>query len=294
VKGQGYVFNLQAQDQVTDWNAVLELVGTNSTTGDVDLLAISDDEGVPGTGWSQMFFIAPASGVYSLRISGFDVSDTSDYVLTSKTCTPGLPAIADSLVLTAQVLTTFDCVLEQPFYNYFGSEDSSYTKFYTVHFNPNDTKRITVTYGDFFPAFQIFGPDWGVYCYYDYQGCGGDATNYGGEIKVGPSGRKVAAGGSSSISLTLTADGAFYCRSFSDFCGYNNFPGDYTIAVGAENFGDVGNFSLTVEPITFESDVQTVVRNKQTVIPAFNPVLNHLRVQPQKLHPRVRRTAASH
>jgi hypothetical protein len=284
VKGQGYVFNLQNVAD-SDWDAVLELVGTNPTTGDVDLLSISDDEGVRGTKWAQMFFIAPASGTYSLRVSGYDVGDTVSYSLTSKRCDPAMPTIADSLVTTSQQLTAFDCVLEQPLFAQFGTHESTYVKLYSVHFNPNDTKRITVTFGDFFPAFQIVGPDWGVYCYYDYQGCGENFTTAGGSV--------VLPGGSSSISLDLTTDGRFTCQW--DFCGYTHFPGDYTLVVGAENFGDVGAFQLTVLPIVLDDIVGSqAFAHKSNAIPAFNPVLNHLRVKPQRALAGFRKVKTQH
>ena len=288
VKGQGYRFNLQHANGSTDWDAVLELVGTNNTTGDVDLLAISDDEGVPGTNWARMFFVAPASGTYSLRVSGYDQEDTASYSLTSKRCDPAMPPIQDSLPTAVQELSTLNCVLEQPLFSQYGSDDSTYVQLYTVHFNPNDTKRVTITYGDFFPAFQIVGPDWGVYCYYDYQGCGENWTESGGSAEL-----KVGAGGSPQVSLDLTADGRYTCQW--DFCGYTHFPGDYTVAVGAENFGDVGHFSIRVEEILFEDfrASQSVV-SKNYHIPTFNPVLNHLRVKPQRALAQFRKANKQH
>src|SRR6516164_6832122 len=44
--GGAYLINLAAANDTAHWDAVLELVGRNPMTGDDQLLAISDDEGV--------------------------------------------------------------------------------------------------------------------------------------------------------------------------------------------------------------------------------------------------------
>jgi hypothetical protein len=240
-KGKGYMFALDASDNVTNWDALLELADVNPATGEQELLAISDDEG--GNGYSRMYFIAPASGTFYIRASGFDFSDLSSYRLTAKSCDSPIAEITGSLPTTTFTLSATDCVLAQPqFVN-----DSSNIKLFTINLGPNETKTVTVTSSDFVPGFQIYGPAWGVPCYYQYMGCGGGVE----EVTK-----------SDTRTIVLTADGNEECnnalhapdhvgplasvRSASiSICEFFNWPGQYTLTVGSFGQG-TGSFTLAV------------------------------------------------
>ncbi len=166
-KGKGYMFLLERAAGVTNWDALLELATVNPATGDEQLLAISDDEGPHG--WSRMYFIAPVSGTFYIRASGYDKNDTASYKLTAKSCDSPIPEITTTLTASAQTLSSTDCVLAQP--DFVG--DSAHVKLFSVYIAPNETKTISVHSSDFGAGFQVFGPAWGVDCSYEYEGCGG-------------------------------------------------------------------------------------------------------------------------
>jgi hypothetical protein len=286
-QGKAYQFNLQGNPITNGWDGTLELVSKDPNTGDDELLAISDDEG-PGL-FSQLYFIAPQSGTFSMRVSGFDKPDTASYTLTSRACTLPLAPITDTLGTTNQTLEATDCVVEEPQF----SGDSSRVKLYAITLPPDlgNGKTILVTSSAFFPGIQVYGPGYGTFCYYDYQGCGGGFVSSGGGGVIFPAGGSVRngalpGGAGNFVQISLFADGAFGCNIY-DFCGYNNFPGQYTLAVGGSNYTDLGAFTLEVSAVT-QSDVAS-----RQGIPPFNPSLDHLRRKPVAIRPNVRRSGTT-
>jgi hypothetical protein len=252
VKGQGYWFALDAANHTDYWDAVMELASIDPSTGDEQLLAISDDEGP--NNYSRIYFIAPVSGTFSLRVAGYDFSDTSAYVLEARACNSPLPAITGDLAATSQTLESSDCVVAEPEF----AGDSSHVKLYSIHIGPNETKTITVSADAFLPGLQIYGPGWGVSCDYEYQGCGGGS---------------VGAGEASSATITLTASGDWNCYYG---CVPANWPGDYTLAVGAANFTDAGAFTLQVQSGSTEVPTRIVAPSASL----RNPTLNWLTKKP--------------
>ncbi len=234
------MFMLENADGVTNWDALLELATVNPATGDEQLLAISDEEG--GKGWSRMYFIAPVSGTFYIRASGYDKTDTASYKLRAKSCDSLIPEITGTLSASAQTLSSTDCVLAQPNF----VSDSSHVKLFSVFIGPNETKTISAHSTDFGAGFQVYGPAWGVDCSYGYEGCGGGVCEL---TKGDPQ------------SLTITASGEL-----------TNWPGLYTIAVGS-NFGGLGAFTLTVAAGSPGGIVEPDA-------PLRNPTLNFLRKKP--------------
>ncbi|HEV7703552.1 MAG TPA: hypothetical protein VGO46_04630 [Gemmatimonadaceae bacterium] len=278
-KGKGYSFRL---DRATgaDLDPFMELVTVDPNTGDEELLAISDDEGAQGN--SQFYFIAPVSGTFYLRAGAYDRADVGGYTLTAKSCDSPIPEITGTLIASTQTLSAADCVLAQPEF----VDDSSYVKLFSVHVGPNETKTITVTSTDFPPAFQVFGPAWGVPCDYDYEGCGGGSA---GIDK------------SDTESFTVHVPGNEHCNNFSvhgadhaspsgvqqspgiSLCQYFNFPGQYTIAVGSF-WGAVGSFTISVV------ENETPVRIVGPDAGDRNPTLNFLRKKPLRASEYLNRT----
>jgi hypothetical protein len=253
-KGKGYMFMLENADDTAHWDALLELVSVNPSTGKEQLLSISDDEG--NRGFSRIYFIAPVSGTFYLRAGAYGMSDFSSYKLTAKSCDSPIPEITGSLNASAQTLSASDCVLARPNF----VDDSSHVKLFSVNIGPNETKTITVTSTDFPPGFQVYGPAWGVSCDYSYEGCGGGVAN------VGPSDTQ---------SFTITGEGDETCLGVGDVhgCQYLNFPGQYTIAVGSF-FEATGSFTISV---TEGAPPASIVGPDA---PTRNPTLNFLRKKP--------------
>jgi hypothetical protein len=272
-KGKGYMFLLENADLTTNWDALLELVTVNPSTGEEQLLAISDDEG--NHGFSRMYFIAPVSGTFFIRAGGYDLSDVSSYKLTALSCDSPIPQITDTLVASTQTLSSSDCVLAQPGF----IDDSSHVKLFSLQIAANETKTVTVTSNDFPPGFQIYGPAWGVSCNYDYEGCGGGVASVNK---------------SSSESFTITAEGDVSCNfalqaaehvgplaalasPVVSACQFYNFPGQYTVAVGSF-YDATGSFTIAVSkgaPPPPPSVVGAEVKTK-------NPTLNFLRRKPMR------------
>ena len=269
--GGAYELTLQSQSGA-NWDATLELVGTDPATGDNDLLAISDDEGVIGTNFSQLYFVAPKSGTYSLRVSGYDTGDTAAYVLKTRTCANVLPPIKDSIIASAQNIVANDCWVEDPQFTF----DSVQVKLYTIFMEPGHEKQITVTSAAFEPGFQVFGPGFGTFCYYDYQGCGGDVAISADDDRVPgnpPPGAGTLGG---TVSGFINSFGGYFC---SGVCIPVNWAGQYTLATGPGlTAAGTGAFTLTVQDVTGAGD-----RVASRLIPdLFQIKMDHLTKKPQR------------
>lgn len=263
-KGKGYQFGLENADGVTNFDGVLELATINPTTGEEQLVAISDDEGAQN--YSRLTFIAPVSGTFTLRASGYDKSDTAAYKLTAKSCDSPLPQITGDLASTNQTLGASDCTLVRP---EFFSDDSTHVKLYSLHIGPNETRTITVTSTAFQPGFQLYGPAWGVPCYYDYQGCG----------------KAIAfAQNGSTVSATITVSGSYVCGGSA--CVATDWPGEYTLAVGSTNTQQAGAFTLQVSSGSLPP-VRMVGPDAQR---EYTPTLNWLAKKPLSAGEYFRRT----
>jgi len=272
-KGKGYMFLLENANLTQSWDALLELVTVNPSTGEEQLLSISDDEG--GSGYSRMYFIAPVSGTFYIRAGGYSLSDLSSYTLTARSCDSPIPQVADTLAPSTQTLSASDCVLAHPYF----SDDSSHVKLFSLLIGPNETKTITVSSDAFQPGFQVWGPAWGVSCDYAYEGCGGGYAS---------------SGQGNTVSYTITAEGDFSCNNAfvgpehvgplasvqsasAVMCAITNFPGQYTVAVGS-NSTAAGDFTFAVSegaPPPPPSIVGAEPKSK-------NPTLNFLRRKPMR------------
>lgn len=217
--GKAYVFTTVDDSASAGWDSMLELWVHDGATGEDRLVAISDDDGVDLH--SQLAIVAPVTGTFSLRVQGYDIGDTSRYVLRSTSC--AVTAIGDQGTVTTSVASS-DCVLEEPAY---GANDSVRVKFFRVHVGANETRNILVRSAAFHPGFSFYGPAWGMPCWFEYTGCGGGY--------VSPSAT------ADSAAYSFTADGWN-----SQVNRYGDYPGDYTLIVGGTNFADVGSVTVTV------------------------------------------------
>jgi hypothetical protein len=270
-KGKGYMFLLENADLGTNWDALLELAWVNPSSGEEQLLALSDDEG--NNEYSRLYFIAPASGTFYLRASGYDQDQLSSYKLTAKSCDSPIPEITGTLTASTQTLSASDCVLAQPEF----IDDSSHVKLFSVYIGPNETKTVTVTSTDFQPGFQIYGPAWGVPCYYHYEGCGGGVAYVN---KSDTESLTIRAEGDESCNHSIQAPtnggaNASILASNISLCQFRNFPGQYTIAVGSF-FQATGSFSISV---TEGEPPQQIVGPDA---PMRNPTINFLRKKPMR------------
>jgi hypothetical protein len=278
-KGKGYSFRL---DRATgaDLDPFLELVTVNPSTGDEDLLAISDDEGQEGN--SQFYFIAPVSGTFYVRAGAFDRENLGGYTLTANSCDSPIPEITGTLDASTQTLSASDCVLAQPQF----VDDSSHVKLFSVHIGPNETKTITVTSNDFLPAFQVFGPAWGVPCNYDYEGCGGGYASVNKSntesFTIHASGDERCNNNSVQAPDQAGANAALQSPQIS-LCQYFIFPGQYTIAVGSF-WAAAGSFTIAV------TENETPVRIVGPDAQDRNPTLNFLRKKPLRAGEYLNRT----
>ncbi len=136
-QGKGYMFNLQRDTVTKNWDAVLELVGKDANTGDEQLLQISDDEGPMN--FSQMHFVAPESGTYSLRVMGYDARGHCELrpaiaPLRSAARAHHGHAAADRILARASAIA---CSRSRTSPN-----DSTYYQMFSIVIGPNQTKTI--------------------------------------------------------------------------------------------------------------------------------------------------------
>lgn len=269
-KGKGYEFSLGATDNTTEWDAILELVTVNPSTGEEQLLAISDDEGAGN--YAQMYFIAPVSGTFFVRAAGYDRGELASYTLAAKSCDSPIPQITGALAVTTVELSSSDCVLSKPNF----TDDSSHVRLFSVLLAPNETKTITVQSDDFGAAFQVYGPAWGVACYYAYEGCGGDVSD---QTKGNPQPITIHGAGDLECNDALHAPDhigplASRVSGSVNICEQFDWPGQYTIAVGSD-FNSTGSFTIAVQ----EGDLPSL-RRMGPDAPIRNPTLDFLRKKP--------------
>lgn len=278
--GKGYLFNLQNNPATTNWDNTLELVGGDASGNEV-LLAISDDEGPMS--FAQLYFVSPVTATLSLRVSGYSQSDTTAAYTLQSWIQSSVTNIKDTVTAQNEQLSTTDFVLEEPAFTF----DSAHTRLFTVHMDPNEFKTITVSATTFDPGFNVWGPAFGIPCDYDYEGCGGGVAYSVEDDRVGGGTGGVAQGTvGSTVHFSIASDGFFGTNPWShSFFGYNNFPGQYTVAVGGSTLSQVGNFTLTVQPTSFGSIVAGLVP------PLSLRPITHLARKPVMPHPHLSRTA---
>jgi hypothetical protein len=220
----GKAYQLIARSPGNHTDLVLSLWGDDISANGGVVLAAGDDEAGGVDGYDPMtLFIAPQSGVYSVRVSGYSAADTNTYTLTARAC-PVHGVITTSFSDANQKLQTSDCVWNAPEF-YFGS-DSSRIALYSVHLDANTARVITVVSSDFDPAFYIGGPGFDALCYTD--ACGGSNGATG-------------SAGVDSVTRVFVADST----------------GDYTLVVGSYTYADTGTFKLIV------GEAQAVVAVRQ-------------------------------
>lgn len=205
--GKAYQITARAPDQNTDY--VLYLMGFGASQGQEVELGASDDDG-QGLGGvdPQMTFIAPESGVYSVRVMGYSNADTNSYTLTAREC-PVRGTIATSFSDANQQLQQSDCVVA----GYLPGADSSRVALYSVHMDAGTTREITVVSSAFTPGFLIGGPGFDAMCWLD--GCSSTGVW----------------NGTDSVTTTFTAENS----------------GDYTLGVGSSSgYSTLGTFKLVV------------------------------------------------
>lgn len=217
-RDHGYLVTLAPPDGAEPFDNSIELVATNPITGEEQVLGISDDEGSANSSpnQAQMRFVAPASTRLSVRVSGYDRTELGEYALTVQSCDPPAPGISAPTNITGTLAST-DCVS----YLY-ASGDSSNVQLYSIHFDANQERIITVTSPDFSPAIDLWGPGFDALCY--LEGCGGDAN--------------ATAGSTATIDFVASDD---FINGF-----LRNTPGTYTLAVGSSQFGGAGSYTLHV------------------------------------------------
>jgi len=273
--GGAYLINLAAANDTAHWDAVMELVGRDENTGDEQLLLISDDEGAR---WgSQLYFVAPKSGTFSVRAMNYDFGDTATYALTTRTCAKGLTQITDSVIGSAQSIASTDCWLESPLFTY----DSVQMKLYTIWMAPGHEKEITVSSGVMQPGFQVFGPGFGESCDYGFNGCGGGVAYSNDDDVVSGSSfgstAKISRGSlGSTVSLSIDSYGGYNCYYY---CIPIDWAGQYTLAVGPGMPSEGPDFTLTVQDITGE---ESGARVANTFLPNLYDIkLEHLTKKPK-------------
>lgn len=111
---------------------------------------------------SQLAFVAPRSGSYSLRVHGYDASNFGPYALTVQAC-----GAAPSVTTTAATgaLAASDCVVHN--YAAVTNNDSSLVDFYQLRLEYGQSVTVEAVSTAFKPLLQVGGPDFDAACQFD-------------------------------------------------------------------------------------------------------------------------------
>lgn len=219
-KGKGYLFTLSGDEPA---ERELGLVSRNSVNGDSASIYLAVQEAYDEANPSQIYFVAPVTGTYSLRVFNDEVGDSFDYTLTARECTPRAIDIGGAYANDTASLSSDDCTLEEPYFNWMSREGvwsyaPSHVALYTVYMNGYSPRKITVQSDDFAPSFMLEGPGFDGWCNTYY--CSGDNFS----------------NGSMQDSVTTT--------------WWMWMPGTYTLAIGSMEPNATGNFKVTIsEPL---------------------------------------------
>jgi len=219
-QGKGYLFTLggdEPAERQLGLVSVVDILG--ELTSNYVAVQSSDDDSNP----AQLFFVAPTTGTYSLRVFNDDVGESFDYSLSARECTPRAVDVVGAFSSDSETLSSDDCALAEPYFNYMNrggdwSPVSSHIALYTIHFDGYSPRTITVKSDDFAPAFMVEGPGFDAWCNTYY--CSGDQMRNDARAD--------------SVSRTM----------------WVWTPGTYTLTVGSVDENETGTFSVDVsEPL---------------------------------------------
>jgi hypothetical protein len=205
----GKIYSVTTVAQGSSGDPTNELFGP-TVSGDTAAVAESWGYDLNGSGSSDntLWFYAPVSGTYSLRVFDDDTNSMS-YTMQLSSC-PVIATVAASdtdYVDSTSSLATSGC---QQVYTFFYDGDSSYVNYYLVSFNAGQTRYFGVTSSAFTPGWEVGGPNFDSM--WDLDGSGG-TSGYG-----------------SGTFQSFTSDSA----------------GTYTLAVGSTTYGESGAYRLFV------------------------------------------------
>lgn len=191
----GQVYQVLHQATVAfDFDAFVEVVEPGGV-----VIAFSDDDAQSLN--SELFFVAPTTGAYSIRAGGLKATELGDYRLTIRSCG------ATQLTSTASVggaLTSGDCRT-----TFTPASDSSLADIF-LFTNTGTSRDLTVTSSTFSPAFVVAGPTFGLEsAFFDLSSLGSPATLTvpGGTMPSGTYLVIVSAAGA------ITGDGSYAIQS---------------------------------------------------------------------------------
>ncbi|HET7622523.1 MAG TPA: hypothetical protein VFK39_11530 [Gemmatimonadaceae bacterium] len=228
-KGKGYLFSVDGDAAAS---RSLGLASASVLVGDSASLymAVQDpdnwEDGAPG----QIFFVAPKTGTYSLRVFSRNLDDQFDYTLTARECKPRVIDIQGAYANDTASLNEDDCTIEEPYFSwvYANSEwtrTPSHVALYTIHYDGSSRRRITVQSDDFAPGMMLAGPGFDAWCDTYYSDC--DNTS------------------NSALADSISTTWDMWV------------PGVYTLAVGSMQPNATGKFKISIsEPLS--DDVATL------------------------------------
>lgn len=207
----GKIYSVTTVGQGSSGDPTNELFGA-TVSGDTAGVAESWGYTLNGSGSrdNTLWFYAPVSGTYSLRVFDDDTSNkTMAYTMQVSSC-PVISTVAASdtnYVDSTSSLATGGC---QQAYQFFDGGDSSSVNYYLVSFAAGQTRYFGVTSTAFTPGWEVGGPNFDSM--WDLDGSGGTGDSGSGNFE------------------SFTSDSA----------------GTYTLAVGSVPFGGTGAYRLWI------------------------------------------------
>jgi hypothetical protein len=213
VAGRAYMFHMaQISDPVTGLDAVdpmLALWGRNSDGATIPLAFADDNAGGTDSHDSEIFFVAPSSGIYQLVAYSYDDDDLGGYRVTANEC-PVLAAL-DTAGTYNFALRSSRCYRHDAG----GASDPVPYVFFSLRAEPDEDIALTVTTTAFTPTGELFGPgfDTNANLYSEtasttLYGSGNPATLYmydvGGRVTIGLGGTQRQTSGAFTLILGRT------------------------------------------------------------------------------------------
>ena len=221
-KGKGYLFTLGGDDTVRRAIGLAtssDLVSDSSSLYLAVQYAYRPEEGKP----AQIFFVAPKTGTYSLRVFSTGLDDSFDYTLTARECTPRVIDIRGAYSSDTASLGEDDCTIEEPYYsevyvNGHWTHTPSHVALYTIYYDGSAGREISVQSDDFAPGMMLAGPGFDAWCDTYYSDCNRSQN--------------------SALADSISATWSMWV------------PGVYTLAIGSMESNATGHFKISIsEPL---------------------------------------------
>lgn len=223
-QGKGYLFSVGGDSAAYRAIGLATTSDFLSDSASLYLAVQSPNNWGVGGKPAQIFFVAPKTGTYSLRVFIDDLDESSDYTLTARECKPRVIDLQGAYSNDTASLGEDDCTIEEPYFSYSNvngqwTRTPSHVALYSIYYDGSADRQITVQSDDFAPGMMVAGPAFDAWCNTYYSSC----SSYQ----------------NSSLADSISSTWSMWV------------PGYYTLAVGSMQPNATGHFKISIsEPLS--------------------------------------------